>query len=600
MEKPVIYRISDNKESLEKLENELSERRDSGQAEEASYGKTPDDAKLIFRYPTVYIHSLGDSGKYKVYVGESNNIVQRTMQHYEAAKAKDTWQSRLIGSGRARLYIIGHRHFNKSLTLDVENRLMNYMLGVEKVGAIENRRGNEQDEYYPSEEFDDIFRGIWRGLHRMDKNLFPEQRLIEESAVFKASPFHKLTEEQKRDKEQILLIIQDALTSGRTGQLVVVSGEAGTGKTVLNSNLFYELCTYRREDGSAYNCHLIVNHDQQLKVYQEIAGKLGLRSTDGTELVSKPTAFINRHTGNVLTDVIFVDEAHLLWTQGKQSYRGKNQLEDLRKEARVVVIMFDEHQTLHTQEYWDPVYVQSMMQEAKDQQKKRLMSYYFELRHQLRIRGNEETVRWIRRFTGQMEIGPIPEDKDYDLRIFDDPASLEQAIRDKASHEETKLSRIIATFDWPYTDKKQPEHEDYWYVRIGDWRMPWNLQLPRKAGSRAEQKKLRELPWAEQPVSLGEVGSTFTIQGFDLNYAGVILGPSVTYRDGRIVIDPSQCADKKATQSRTLGDGRKESFGGQFIRDAVNVLMTRGVDGLYIYAVDDELRHALKRAAKHS
>jgi hypothetical protein len=47
----------------------------------------------------VYIHSLGDSGKYKVYVGESNNIVQRTMQHYEAAKAKDTWQSRLIGSG---------------------------------------------------------------------------------------------------------------------------------------------------------------------------------------------------------------------------------------------------------------------------------------------------------------------------------------------------------------------------------------------------------------------------------------------------------------------------------------------------------------------
>jgi DUF2075 family protein len=128
--------------------------------------------------------------------------------------------------------------------------------------------------------------------------------------------------------------------------------------------------------------------------------------------------------------------------------------------------------------------------------------------------------------------------------------------------------------------------------------MPWNLQLPRRAESRAEQKKLKGLPWAEQPVSLDEVGSTFTIQGFDLNYAGVILGPSVTYRDGRIVIDPSQCADKKATQLRTLTDGSKESFGVQFIRDAVNVLLTRGVDGLYIYAVDEELRKALMRAAK--
>ena len=48
------------------------------------------------------------------------------------------------------------------------------------------------------------------------------------------------------------------------------------------------------------------------------------------------------------------------------------------------------------------------------------------------------------------------------------------------------------------------------------------------------------LAWAEQPQTIDEVGSTYTIQGFDLNYAGVILGPSVKYRNGEIIFDPTE------------------------------------------------------------
>lgn len=584
MDNPVIYEIPDNETALTELELKLDG------------GLDRRNARIILRYPTVYIHNLENSDRYEVYIGESNNVFQRTLQHYEAAKSEKTWQHRVIGDQRSKLFIIGHEHFNKSLTLDVENRLMHYMLGVDKVDRIYNRRGNEQDKYYPEDEFEEIFRRIWRGLHRCNSALFPAQQLIEDSAVFKASPFHKLTEDQKRDKEQILEIIYDALAQNEVGQLVFVSGEAGTGKTVLNSNLFYELCTAQKEDGSRYSCRLIVNHDQQLKVYQQIAEKLGLKSGD-EEVVMKPTAFINGHVGKPPVDVVFVDEAHLLWTQGKQSYRGKNQLEDLRGQARVVVIMFDEHQTLHTQEYWDPAYVDRLKTEAKNKGETRLHSYYFELKNQLRIRGSQETVHWIRNFVDHQSVLPIPPDNRYDIRIFDDPAALEQAIREKAENEETKLSRILATFDWDYVDHKKPEKADYWYVTVGQWRMPWNLQLSREGIDRKTRRKLKEMSWAEQPVSIGEVGSTFTVQGFDLNYAGVILGPSVKYRDGRIVFDPSASHDKKATQYRTLADGSRQKFGTEFIRNEVNVLLTRGVDGLYIYAVDDALRKALHEAA---
>ncbi|WP_394920866.1 DNA/RNA helicase domain-containing protein [uncultured Robinsoniella sp.] len=54
---------------------------------------------------------------------------------------------------------------------------------------------------------------------------------------------------------------------------------------------------------------------------------------------------------------------------------------------------------------------------------------------------------------------------------------------------------------------------------------------------------------------------------------------------------------KPVIQNRTLSDGSKEKFGEILIQHEVRVLMTRGVNGLYIYACDEELRKALKDAA---
>lgn len=83
--------------------------------------------------------------------------------------------------------------------------------------------------------------------------------------------------------------------------------------------------------------------------------------------------------------------------------------------------------------------------------------------------------------------------------------------------------------------------------------------------------------------------------GFDLSYAGVILGPSIKYRDGHIVYDPSCSFNEKAKQKRKLKDGSKKSFCEIFLNHELGVLLTRGVNGLYIYACDEELRERLKK-----
>lgn len=329
-----------------------------------------------------------------------------------------------------------------------------------------------------------------------------------------------------------------------------------------------------------------MNHDEQLKVYKQIAEKLNLYKGN-KKIISKPTQFINSQTSNDPVDVVLVDEAHLLWTQGKQSYRGKNQLEDIIKRARVVIVMFDKNQILRTEQYWEAHMIERLESEAK------IADNYLELRNQLRINADSDTVQWIRDFIDKQKINKIPHDKKgYEINIYDTPKELYEEIKSKSKRAETGLSRLIATFDWEYVDKKPPGRlKKYWEVIIGDWKLPWNLQLKPK---KEDKKKVNKLAWAEQEHTIGEVGSTFTIQGFDLNYAGVILGPSVKYRNGKVIFDPSCSKNKKAIQNRTLSDGSKQSFAEVLLKNEINVLLTRGVNGLYIYAQDEALRKALK------
>lgn len=266
--------------------------------------------------------------------------------------------------------------------------------------------------------------------------------------------------------------------------------------------------------------------------------------------------------------------------------------QDIIDRARVTVIMFDENQILTTEQYWESQLLEQYRKLAKQQEN------YFELKNQLRIRASGEIVGWIDDFTKKRRISKVPGNKGgYEIRIFENPFELEEALKEKASDAEHKLSRLIATYDWEYSSNSSPvaRLSKYWEVMIDKWHKPWNRELEQELDKKAK-KANRSLSWAEQPQTLEEVGSTFTIQGFDLNYAGVILGPSVKYRNGEIIFDPTASYNAKAIRNRTLSDGSKQQFGEMLIQHEVRVLMTRGVEGLYIYACDKELRDALLNA----
>lgn len=548
--------------------------------------QTSADGKYLLRYPTVYIiNDKKRENNFEVYVGETADIRNRTRQHLNVdTKLKPFWED-FSSSSNSSMYVIGHEMFNKSLTLDIENRLMQYLLSVDNITRVHNSRTNQQNEYYTSEKLDEIFSDIWGTLNKKNKILFPIESIIKDSAIFKASPFHKLTQEQINAKEEILNKIKESIILDEEGQLLIVEGEAGSGKTVLMSTLLYELKKYNLNLDKDLDIHLLVNHNEHVTIYNQIATKLGITNKK-KNIINKPTSFINSHSPDEKVDVVIVDEAHLLLTQGKQSYRGKNHLQDLLERAKVVVIVFDIKQILTTEQIWDVEKLNNYIECAKNK------NNHVTLKNQMRINSDEKTVKWIRNLVDNKKINDIPRDKKgYDIKIFDSPEEIESCIREKAQSTDSGISRMLATFDWQYNNNKSPENEDYWRVKVGSWSMPWNYQLK-------VSRKQKNLPWVEQDQTIDEIGSTFTIQGLDLNYAGVIIGPSVKYRNGEIVFDEKSSANKKATRRRTLEDGSKQHFSQMLLKNELNVLLTRGVNGLYIYAVDEQLREALKKASK--
>jgi len=560
------------------------------------------DDELIFEYPTVYvIADKSDKPRqnrlpaFTVYVGETSNIGQRTRQHLDDdAKIRADWK-KLKDSPHAEMMVVGDQYFNKSLTLDIENRLMMYLLSVDHIQHLNNRRTNPQRKYFMSDQFDKIFAGVWEALREKKPELFPVQKDVENSAIFKASPFHSLNEKQLAGKNEIFDRVEQVLTRAKQvdnekAAVIFIAGQAGTGKTVLLSNLFNDLVNSQLTGDRAVT--LLINHNEQLTVYKQIAHKLGL-DRDNEDVVSKPTHFINEHKkpGSKKADVILVDEAHLLWTQGKQSYQGKNQLDDLLKLAKVVIIVFDKYQILTTEEYMDDEAIRELEATASR------TGNTITLEGQERMDASAETVDWLHQLAINQQLDKIPDDEHYDLKVARTPDELYQKIKyldQKKGNAPASLARMLATFDWKFVKAKKPVDGDTWNVKVGTWELPWNLQV--KVKSRKQKKKNKTLAWAEQPQTIGEVGSTFTIQGFDLNYAGLIIGPSVTYRDGKVVFNPSASMNGHATKHRTW-KGKSISVAKELLRNELNVLLTRGVHGLYLYAVDDALQQALLTAA---
>lgn len=179
---------------------------------------------------------------------------------------------------------------------------------------------------------------------------------MENEAVQKLSPINvKLTEEQDELMDEAIGFTTENLKK-KEKAVFVITGDAGTGKSLVLNHLFYNIQCQRTEKESPFyhtENYFLVNHPEILKVYRSIAGNFH-------ELLKKsylrPTSFINEFQKKGLTaDVVVIDEAHLLLSKPDHynNFYGNNQLQSIIDLARVVILVYDPYQVIKTKSYWD-------------------------------------------------------------------------------------------------------------------------------------------------------------------------------------------------------------------------------------------------------
>ena len=400
------------------------------------------------------------------------------------------------------------------------------------------------------------------------------ERNLSNQAIEKLSPFKELTDEQAELVDDVIDFARKHLEQDHPAVYTIL-GDAGTGKSVVLSQLFARIQKAARiqADSPFYGTHnyFLVNHPEVLKVYKQIAGPI---KTLLKKDYQRPTTFINQlDKRNETSDIVVIDEAHLLLSKPDHynNFYHENQLVEIIKRAKVVILVFDPYQVLRMKSFWTLDLLNELVASYPHQS--------YQLKHQFRMTASDELIDWFNNLTDG-QIKPLPKNarEHYDFRIFDDAELMRQTIVKR--NQEVGLSRILSTSGYPST-LDGGKH----YITEGRFKMPW------------DQYNFTATPWAELPETIDEVGSIYTCQGFDLNYAGIIIGPVISQKPdtNQLQVNLDRFTDTEAFKKRAdLTDPDQIIYyEKRMILNALNVILKRGVKGTYLYAHDPLLRKTL-------
>lgn len=361
-------------------------------------------------------------------------------------------------------------------------------------------------------------------------------------------------------------------------QVVIVQGGPGTGKSVLAVNLLGALLARGR------NSRYVSKNAAPRAVYEaKLTGTFS--KTRISNLFSGSGAFVNVAPDTY--DTLIVDEAHRL-NEKSGLYRnlGDNQVREVICAARCTVFFVDDDQrvTIH-----DIGHTEELLRHAAEVGAEVTQ---LELSSQFRCNGSDGYLAWLEDVLAVRETtNKILDTREYDFRVLDSPAEMHALIDLK--NRANNCSRVVAGYCWKWPSKKDPQAWDIELKRFG-YRRRWNLD---KDGSL----------WIVTPGSVEQVGCIHTCQGLELDYVGVIVGPDLVFRNGRVETDVSKRASSdqsvRGIRQRLRSDrDAAQKLADLIVKNTYRTLMTRGMKGCYVYCVDsalaDHLRSRIRTGAE--
>ena len=524
------------------------------------------DRDRILDWPVVYILA----NDREAYVGQTTSAATRINQH-GASEEKQDFET---------VSIIYHDEFNASVITDYEHRLIGLMHADGRYRLTNKNDGMTDTSYFSKNEYAAMFDDLWeelRTLELADHSIAD----IEESEVFKYSPYKGLTVDQKVALDTILSAIRSGLDGSEP---IVVEGMPGTGKTVLVIYLLKML-----KDDPKYK-DLNVRIIEPVTSLRETLRK-SLKNVSGLDPndVIAPTDLVKpemgySQDGGKCFDILLVDEAHKLKRRKNLGTQFGNYDKVTRKlglpedatqmdwviaQARLPVFFYDPLQSIGPS-CLGMAAMRASLGDALDEP--------IELYSQMRVKGGKAYLDYIRAIL-DAEAPAFEAFEKYDFVLHEDFSDFIDCFeRDYGEHE---LSRMVAGYAWEWKSNPKkcndPAVRDIVIDGIG---LKWNCTYDNWV-----------VKGAENPRIAHEVGCIHSTQGYDLSYAYVIIGDDLVYdpETETLTADRANYYDKNGKNTATQEELDR------YIKNIYYVLLTRGILGTHVYAVNPKMRQYLSR-----
>ena len=542
-----------------------------------SLNKIQENPWVKNQWPLVYF--IQNETQRIAYVGESTNAESRIKNHLANPTKANVFN---------KISIIGSDKFNKSATLDIESNLIQY---ISSEGTYKLQNGNYgliNHNYYQQDLYKDLFKEIWNKLIE-NKVVSKSLAEIENSELFKYSPYKALSEDQYRS---VLEILENICTNKSTR--IFVKGSAGTGKTILATYLIKLL--YSDVSNSNFEDY----NDDELREIKFIRtfqakypkAKVGLVIAMTSLRESLKTVFrkipglnpamvINpSETFKVKEkyDLLIVDEAHRLrryrnigWMGAFKKNNEKLGLDDSGTEldwilanSKNQIFFYDAAQSVKPSDI-DSFRFNELLQDVNTPK--------IQLTSQMRVKGGNNYIQFVDELLNIKRTTASPyHPENYELLVFDSLVDLYKEL--EVREEEVGLCRLVAGYSWPYSSKTDKSAID---IEIDGLKFQWNQT---------------ENDWINSPNAFSEIGCIHTTQGYDLNFVGVIFGHEIGFDKStdKIVIDSKKYFDKNGKNG--IKDPEELKV---FIINIYKTILYRGIKGTFIYACDPDLRNYLKQ-----
>lgn len=170
-------------------------------------------------------------------------------------------------------------------------------------------------------------------------------------------------------------------------------------------------------------------------------------------------------------------------------------------------------------------------------------------------------------------------EQEYDLARFASPREMRAWL--EACAATGGRCRLVAGFCWRWSKPVGPGvyPND---VTIGDWGAPW-IEKTEKDQMPLDNQYYK---WATDDSCLAQVGSIYSVQGFEFDRVGVIWGEGLVWRDGAWVAQLD--SSKDSAFKKELPNSGEDPV--EKLRNIYRVLLTRGMLGAGLYVVDAETR----------